>query len=154
MAGILLTAQTPPILLPNPSAKKTLLQVEAPTNQRLLVKEVSISFNGDSTTDRPIVVKVERQNDAGTMTSLTPQRLDPGVAETPQSSVTQNATAEPTAGELLISEFVHPQLGYTWRADLTIPLTVQGAGRLAVAISGLPSGAVDLWGVARMILEE
>ena len=63
MAGILAVAQTGEIS--TGTSQKTLLQIVAATNHRVLVKEWSISFKGVSNTAAPIEVELLRQTDAG-----------------------------------------------------------------------------------------
>ena len=115
MAGLLLHAVTGQV--PTGTALKTILQVKAPQNQRLIVKEWSVSFEGTSNTAAPIQVDLVHQNTAGTMGgSITPKKNNWGDNETIQSSAQTGNTsgtngAEPTAVETLMSELVHPQTG-------------------------------------------
>lgn len=118
------------------TAAKTLVQLVAPANQRIKVKEISISFNGISNTATPILVEIVRQTSAGTMSALTLRKADPDDSETIQSSALQNATVEPTdGGDVPMAEYVHPQTGYTWQAPFGEELVIPGGGRLGVRVT-------------------
>lgn len=92
------------------TSAKTVLQLVAPTNQGLRVKGFGVFFGGVSVTDAPIVVELLRQTTAGTATARNP--LKRGVSNTTiQATGQENATAEPTAGDILWSGQIHPQSG-------------------------------------------
>lgn len=148
MAGVRCAAVTSEIA--TGTSAKTLLQITAAGNHRVLIGELSISFKGTSNTAAPIRVRVLRQTTAGTMTSLTPVKLNSADDETIQTTAQHTATAEPTAGEVLLAEEVHPQTGYTWQAPFGRELVVPGGGRLGVEVS---AGA-DVNAIARVIFEE
>lgn len=149
MADLALAAVTPQITFSTSTV--TLLQITAPTNQRLKVKEASVSFQGTSNTAAPIEVDVLRQTTAGTMTSLTPKLVDKDMQETIQSTAQHTATVEPTAGDILMSEAVHPQTGYTWQAPFGGEIKVQGGGRLGTRLVTPGAGGTAF---ARYIYEE
>jgi hypothetical protein len=122
---------------------KTLIQVVAAANHRLRVREISISFKGILGTDAPILVQVLRQTTAGTMSALTPVKLNDSDDETLQVTAQHTATAEPTAGDVLMSEEVHPQSGYTWQSPFGGEIPVKGGGRLGVRVTaGASTSAV------------
>lgn len=131
MAGLRCAATTAEIALSAATAK-TVVQITAPTNQALKVTRYSVFFDGTSTTAEPVQVRVLRQTTAGTMTSLTPLKLDDARTETIQSTAQHTATAEPTASDVLAVAEVHPQQGY----DVILPLggevIVKGGGRLGI----------------------
>lgn len=92
------------------TSAKTILQLIAPTNQALRVQGFGCFFAGVSVTDAPIVVELLRQTTAGTVTSRTP--LKRGISGTTiQATGGENATAEPTASDILWSGQIHPQSG-------------------------------------------
>jgi hypothetical protein len=148
MAGVKAVAQTAEIA--TGTAKKTLLQLVAASNHRALVKEISVSFKGTSNTAAPILVQVLRQTDAGTMTSLTPAKLNTADDETLQTTAQHTATAEPTGTSEVMGEEVHPQGGYTWQAPFGGEIVVPGGGRIGIAVT---AGA-DVSAKARIIFEE
>lgn len=148
MAGINAVAQSPEIS--SGTAKKTLLQITAPTNQRLKIREISVAFKGTSNTAAPVLVEVARQSTAGTMTSLTPQKWNPADDETLQGTAQHTATAEPTETAVIMREEVHPQGAYTWQAPFGGEIIVPGGGRLGIAVTA----AADVSSLARLVYEE
>jgi hypothetical protein len=118
---------------------KTLVQVIAASNHRILVEELNISFDGISNTAQPIKVEVLRQTTAGTVTALTPVKGHDGDDETLQITAGHTATAEPTAGDILEIFFVHPQGGRDWQAPFSKPFVVKGGGRLGVRVTAAAS---------------
>lgn len=116
MAGLNAHFSTPQIA--TGTALKTVVQILAPTNQRLLIKEWSVSFEGTSNTASPIQVDIVRQNTAGTGLNAATEVLNNlSDDETIQATVIYGNTsavntAEPTAVSTLITELVHPQTGF------------------------------------------
>jgi len=148
MAGLLVVAQTDEVA--TATTQKTMVQIIAPANQRLLVHEISISFDGTSNTAEPIRVQVVRQTSAGTATTLTLVKWNDDDTETIQTTATNNATVEPTSTDVVMQEQVHPQGGFNWQAQYGKAIVVPGGGRLAIAVK---SGAV-VNGAVRMLVEE
>lgn len=130
MSGVFFAATTAEIALSAATAK-TVLQVIAPTNQRVRVRRYSVAFDGTSATAEPVQVRVLRQTSAGTMTSLTPVKLSAG-SETLQSTAQHTATAEPTAGDVLDAFEVHPQSGFDVVLPADMPIEVPGGGRIGI----------------------
>lgn len=129
------------------SATLTHLQVVAPTNQRVQIYEISVSFNGVDATDTQALVEVLRQTDAGTASAGTLVKMDSGTNETLQTTAQITFTVEPTPGDIILREWVHLQGGYTWRGVITVP----GGTRLAVRTTTTTDAAAC---VARIIGEE
>jgi len=148
MAGVKAVAQTAAIA--TGTSKKTLVQIIAAANHRALVKEISISFDGVSNTAVPILVEVARQSDAGTMSVLTPAKLNVDDSETLQTTATHTASAEPTEADVVMAENVHPQGGYTWQAPFGGEIVISGGDRLGVAVTA--DAGVNA--VARIAFEE
>lgn len=109
MSGTIAVAHANEIALAA-STTLTLLQVTAPTNQRIKIKRYGVSFDGIVSTDNPIQVKVYKQTGSWTGTANTPNRVSPG-AETIQTSAKDTMTAEGTQGSLCDQIEVHPQSG-------------------------------------------
>ena len=82
-------------------------------------------------TATPIKVDILRQTTAGTMSSLTPVKRG-NFTETLQTTAQHTATAEPTAGDVLRSFYVHPQQGEVWEAPFDDPIDIPGGTRLGV----------------------
>ncbi len=121
---------------------KTLVQIVAASNHRTLVDEIHIAFEGTTSTDAPIFVRILKQTTAGTMSSLTLVKKCAGDDETLQTTALHTATVEPTAGDVYFSTFVHPQGG---RLSLVLPrekaFQIVGGQRLGVEVTA--SAAVD-----------
>jgi hypothetical protein len=108
MAGVAIGYQYGPTLIG--TGVKTLVQIRPATNSRIVLRELSISFLGTSTTDPQILVSFVRQTSAGTMTSGTWSKLIYLDPETIQGAIARDATGtEPTTGEILYQRLVHPQ---------------------------------------------
>lgn len=114
---------------------KTLLQIIAASNHAVVIDEISVSFQGTSNTASPILVQVVRQTTAGTMTSLTLVKDPSDWDETIQTTAQHTASAEPTAGDVLIEEYVHPQTGYTWQAPFGKGIKMTGGTRLGISVT-------------------
>jgi hypothetical protein len=113
MAAIYFSAATAAVSLSAATAK-TVLQIVAPSNQRVRVNKFSVSFNGTSATAEPVYVRILKQTTAGTMTSLTPRALVPLVSgEAINTTAQHTATVEPSASDVLRTLHVHPQGGHT-----------------------------------------
>lgn len=132
MAGVGFVAQTAEVA--TGTSEKTILQIVAPANQRLLVDEWNISFEGIDTVGEPIEVQVARQTDAGTMSSLTPVKKNSSDQETLQVTAQHTATVEPSKGDILARHKVHPQDGFHWRAGFGKEIPVEGGTRLAIIV--------------------
>jgi hypothetical protein len=155
MAGLIFSCTTSEIT-PTSGAQRTLLQIASPANQRVKVKEWSVSFQGTSNTATPAQVQVMRQSTAGTGGSsadAAPQKWDDDQGETIQSSSLSAATAfsaEPTYGAVLQTENVHTQSGFCWQAPVGGEILLKGGDRLAIVVNeaaGVPT-------VARFVCEE
>ena len=133
MAGVRWAAVTAEVA--TGTAVKTIIQVLAAAQQRMLIKEWSVSFEGVSNTGTPIEVDVLRQSTAGTMTALTPVKINADDGETLQVTAQHTATAEPTAGDVLFREKVHPQTGYTWQAPFGGEIPINGGDRLGIRVT-------------------
>lgn len=112
------------------TSAKTILQIVAASNHRVVVNKIVVSFEGVTVTDAPIQVRVLRQSTAGTMSALTLVK-DGDTAETLEVSAQHTASAEPTAGDVLESQLVHPQSSRVFVGPYTIP----GGGRLGVEVT-------------------
>ena len=148
MAGINIAAVTAKIA--TGTSLITLLQIVATANHRVLVSEISISFDGVTNTAVPILVQVVRQSTAGTMSALTLNKVNEDDGETLQTTALEDASVEPTTGVEVMAEQVHPQAGYTWQAPFGKDIVINGGDRLGIIVTA----AADVNAVARMFLEE
>ena len=92
---------------------KTIVAGIAPTNQRFIVKEWSVTFDGVTASAVPVLCELVYSSGAGagTSTSLTPTKQNPIDAETIQSTAKENYTAEPTTITVLDSMLISPTSG-------------------------------------------
>jgi hypothetical protein len=152
MAGLLVGVQCPESAFS--TTTKTMLIIKAPANQRLKVKEWSISFIGTSNTAQPI--RVEAYNIAsggslGTGTGAVINKLNPGDPETPQTTGNYALSAEPTGTKnVIFTEEVHPQTGYTWQAPYGLDVPIQGGTWFGIQVTA----AAGTSGAVRLIVEE
>ncbi|GHE47245.1 hypothetical protein GCM10017673_56350 [Streptosporangium violaceochromogenes] len=132
------------------TALKTILQVAVDANRQIAFYGLRISCKGTASADAPVRALVTRQTSAGTggasLTSLYgPNKLDPGA---PTSTVTclkgpaGTWTAEPTAGEVVWAQEIHPQTGWGEYIPLGDEIVVAASGRLAVVVVAAVSVAV------------
>ena len=122
--------------------KKTVIQLEAGANHRVLVDEISVSFKGIVNTDSPILVEILKQSSAGTGgDALTPKKWDSDYSETIQASGLKDidGSTQPTDVEEVMGEEVHPQGGFTWQARHGGEIVIPGGGRLGIAITAAVS---------------
>jgi hypothetical protein len=124
---------------------KTVLQLNAPTNQRVAVSGIHVSFDGVSGTAVPVLVEVARVTTAGTNTSVTPRKTDDDVATAIQSTAGENATAEPTYGDILKEIHVHPQSGYEVHIPFGKEIVIGGGDRLAIRCTAPAVVNVAAW---------
>ena len=102
------------------TSTKTLLQLVTTAHQRIVLKEVSLSWKGISNTAAPVLVELLYQTTAGTMTAANPVAEDVGAGETLQTTGQRDATAEPTARNIIRSWEVHQQSGFLWQGEILI----------------------------------
>lgn len=117
---------------------KTILQVVAAAQQRGDLRAVAIGFDGVSPTAEPFTVEILRQTTAGTMSAATPVKDSAG-AETIQFTAQKNATAEPTAGDVLARYEHHPQAGSFERVFDKREVEIPGGTRLGLRVT-CPTG--------------
>jgi hypothetical protein len=98
MAGVLLHVNSGEVALVAATAK-TVLQIKAATNQRVLVKAIRLlGKQAAGGTDTPLKIRLTRSTaNFGTGTGATPGKNDPGDAETVQTTAAGNFTVEPTS---------------------------------------------------------
>jgi hypothetical protein len=118
MARVLCGARTGAISL-SANVTKTLLQLQAPANQGVAWKRLKVSFEGVTATDKPVILQILRQTDAGTggnAVTETVLKAPKGTAPTPQATALAGlwATTEPSASDIIDEVYVHPQSGYEW----------------------------------------
>lgn len=136
MAGLLFRGVTPEIT--TGTSLITVWKLTAPSNHRVYVRKIDVSFKGIVVTDAPILVQLYQLTSAGTFTSLSPVKELASDPETIQTTMGHTATStEPTKGNLLDGGEVHPQTGRRFG-----PLWVQGGDRIGVVITAGASTSV------------
>jgi len=98
MAGLLLNVNSGEVALAA-ATPKTLLQIKAPTNQRVRVKSLKILGKQPAGgTDAVVKVRMTRSTaNFGTGSSAPPSKNDPSDPETVQTVASANFTVEPTS---------------------------------------------------------
>jgi hypothetical protein len=129
---------------------KTILQITNPSTQRLRIKELVLGFDGISSVAVPTLIRLARQTTAGTpsgSSTPTPVLVDPGGPAALQTAVLAGAaawTAEPTLGDILFNERIHPQGGLTYQYVLGQEDIIAPSGRLALIV--VAAASVNLSG--------
>lgn len=134
MAGVLGRVPSGEVSLTAATAK-TVLQIVAAANHRVKVNGIHIALKGIVVTDTPVKVRVLRQTTAGTMSPGTPVKNNSADDETLQTTALVNASAEPTAGDVLETFEIHPQTQYRCFYPLGQEIIVPGGGRLGIELT-------------------
>ena len=132
MSGLRVTAENSAAVALAAATEKSLVQVNAPANQRLKIQRVGIFFDGASTTAVPVLVKLILVTTAGTSTALTLNKLVSSDSETIQSTAGENHTVEGANGTLLDQWLIHPQQGLDLTYAFGQEKFVVGGGRVAI----------------------
>ena len=119
------------------TAARTVLQLKAPTNQRVAIWEVSVSFKGTNAAQTPIKVEFVQQTTAGSggvSASLT--KDDPSSPDTVQSTALQALTTEPTGTAVSFAEEVNAASGgFYYGAPQDKPIQVPPNNYLGIRIT-------------------
>lgn len=133
MAGVKAHAPSGEVSL-SAGVAKTVLQIVAAANHRTIVKMFQVFGKGVLSTDTPMRVRVLRQTTAGTMSAGTVTKNDDSDSETLQTTSQTNASAEPTAGDVLDIFEVHPQTGLIYIFPPGDEIQVRGGQRLGFEV--------------------
>ncbi len=131
------------------STAKTILSLAAAANQVVKILEQKVSHDGATSTNAPDLTEFGRCTfgAAGTATSVTPSKKDPGRQETVQTTAAKNYSAEPTTITAIdpgntpqyngLYHYITPDSrtlvvvgGQGWVIRLTSPNVVNSCGRL------------------------
>jgi len=133
MAGLRVTAENTANVALSAATAKTVIQLNAPANQRLKIQRVGVFFDGASTTAVPGDVQLVRKTTAGTGTALTLTKQTSADSETIQTGATENHAAEGTNTTDIIDQWkVHPQQGLDLTYAFGQEKMIVGGGRLAL----------------------
>ncbi len=128
MAALELTANSGSQAIAAATAE-TVLQLTAAANHRIRVKSFSVTVAGTSPID--LTVRIVRQTTAGTSgTAVTPVKLEPGAAETIQTTAATNFSAEPTSTDVL--GYMRLQGSYKEIFPLGNEIIIAGGGRIGI----------------------
>lgn len=111
----------------------TLIQLVAATNHAIAITELCVGFAGQNPTHKPILVELLRQTTAGTGSSLTLRKTDDSIADTFDTTGQHAFSAEPSAGEILRSFRVHPQLSLPY--PFAEPIIVGAGDRIGLRVT-------------------
>jgi hypothetical protein len=89
---------------------ETVLQLRGSTVTKARIVAWSVSFDGISATEAPVVVRLIRQTTDGTGSAATEEPLDPD-SPTANCTAFHSFSAEPTAGTSVETYEIHPQGG-------------------------------------------
>jgi hypothetical protein len=114
---------------------KTVLQIVAGANHRVHLDLLKVTLKGIVPTDAPVLVEILRQTTAGTMTAITPKKVNDADNEALVVTGAKNATAEPTSGDVIDEFLIHPQGGYAEVKPFNKPVPIIGGGRIGIRIT-------------------
>lgn len=139
----------------NGSTTKTILQIKAPTNQRVLVRGIRVYGKAAAGgTDTPCKVRLTRNSaNFGTGSAATPSKNDPNDGETIQTTANSNFTVEPTSPtDAGYWNEVQPQSGIIDYFPPDRPIEVPGGQSLQVEVTTPTATAQTL--LATLMCEE
>ena len=123
------------------STAKTVICIQAPTNQRLRVKGIEVMGKGTVNTDTPVKVELVKAASisGGTAGSVTTTALDPDYGETAQATYSGNYSAEPTytSGTTVRTWEVQPQTGLIVYFPMHDEIKIKGGGVFAVRLTSV-----------------
>jgi hypothetical protein len=134
---------------------KTLLQVVAPTNQRVFVTSWGVYCKGTVNSDPAIRLRLIKQSDAGTGgTSVTASKKIPASETVQTAAKCGTFSVEPTvSGEPVDEKMVHPQAGIEVPSFERDEVVLAGGDRIAIQYNN-ESGGTSVPLVADMSIEE
>lgn len=139
MAGVPFAVTSGLITTGATTGPKTLLQLTAATNHRVVIDQIDIGFFGTNSAATPVRVEIAPQTSTGTGAgAVTPTKENPQDTETLEATAaicavtTGNWTAEPTTGAPYRTVTIHPQLNQTLYFPTPIVIVGSGTGRVGV----------------------
>ena len=154
MSGLIVTATTTKIAITSSSTFR-LLQVAAPSNQRVKVLRWGVFFDeetGDATPATPLVVNAGKQTASTGSSTLTALRIPPG-SETLQSTCLHTLT---TSTLLTVdSSIVNPQTGFEIIYPMGQEVVLAGGEKFGIEVtSGATISTGGLNAIAKIWYEE
>jgi hypothetical protein len=121
------------------TALKTVLQIAAASQERLVPKSIDITFDSTSASASPVLVRLCAQTTAGTGgTSVTPAKWDQSSGTPTVTALKGPAgtwTAEPTVGDVVASWRIPPTSGMVLQLPLNDEVVSAVSGRLALTVT-------------------
>jgi hypothetical protein len=121
------------------TALKTMLQVTAAAQERLVLDSIDVTFDSTSATAVPVLVRLYTQTSAGTGgTTVTPVKQDQTsgtVTVTALKGPAGTWTAEPTAGDILRTWRIPPTSGQVVQLPLGREVISAVGGRLGITVT-------------------
>lgn len=135
----------------------TVLEIVAPSNQRLKVLAYGFYFDGTNNSAVPVQALIARPAPSGTYTAIAPVPVEAECSETFQATYNyKNTGTEPTytppssgnSGNVLKTFTIHPQLGYEYLAPLGQEDIIKGGSTWAVQFTA--QAGVDVRGYVKV----
>jgi hypothetical protein len=124
------------------SATRTLLQLIAPTNQKIRIEKIVVRGYGLAAADPPAEIQIALQTTAGTSVAVTLKKVKTSDPETLQSSALSTFSgAEPTTTTVKDADGMHPQSRNTFIWPPDRPLFLEGNEKIGVIVVNGPTGA-------------
>lgn len=138
MAGVFFTVSTPAIT--TGTSKKTLLQIVAATNQRIRVHRITVGFQSTANNEAPPLVQLAAQTTAGTLTAITPVKVNTVDTETLQSTANYSSgSTEPNTAASMEVRPVHSQTTDIFEFGSIGGLPIAGGLKLGVCVTATTS---------------
>ncbi len=131
MAGVFFTMNTGEVSLVATTAK-TIFEMTAAANQRVLIHELAIMFKGVTVGNEPVTIELTRFATTGTGTGGTSQKVDPDYSETIQATWKYNDSVEPGSQTVLRTWYIHPQSGIIYPLPFDRLIPVPGADLIGI----------------------
>lgn len=125
MSGVRFTMLTPEVDLVAATAK-TIIEVTAAANHRVLLHEIRVMFKGTTVGNEPVTVEEIVCSVSGTGTAGTPRKRLPDDPETLQTSFEHSLSGEPTVSYVLGQWYIHPTSGIIQPLPLDKPIVIPG----------------------------
>ena len=120
MAGVAWQLSSAPVLCT--TSTKTIVQIIAAANHRVLLEYCKVTFQGIVATDAPIQCEILIGTSAGTSSALTVNKWNPADDETLLITALEAFTVEGTSTTVKLRDYVHPQGKGVWTFGMGLPV--------------------------------
>lgn len=132
MAGVGFQAINSAAVALSAATAKTIVSAIAPSQQRVLVREWSGSFDGVTSSAVPVLVEIVYFTGGGVGTALAPTKTNQGDPENLQSTAKENYTTEPAGAVVIDSILVSPTSGFKEIRPLGQEIPVPGGKMIGI----------------------